>query len=232
MQLPTGRGCCPAAGRRPGNPPQAVERNHMIPRVLVAAAILAGPAASEVVVFQPDGALGKDSYTYEVQAGANYGDADTLECGFIGGGQRAVFIEFTELDDPQYEDVTVSSAYLSLYIRQTSATGQIELGAVTTFWDELIIAWDNMPPVVWERAVDTPVGSGWVNWDVTDIVQAWVDGTLDQHGFSIWDTGILPWFSAVSSDDAANPDWRPQLVMSYTQTDFDQDTWGGLKTGI
>lgn len=194
--------------------------------------MLTGIAFTDVAVFQPDGVMGKDSYTSEVQHGANYGDADTLECGFVAGGQRVIFIEFVELDDPQYENVTVNSAYLSLYIRYTGAFDQMKLGAVTTFWDEMVINWDNMPPSVLERTIDTPVGTGWVNYEVTDIVQAWLDGTLDHHGICFWGDGLVPWFSAVSSDDAVSSDLRPKLIMTYTGTSLDQSTWAAVKNSF
>ncbi len=198
-------------------------------RATAALVLLAFLANADVAVFQPDGELGKDAYTSEALPGLNTGDSDTLACGFFAGGQHAVFIEFVELDDPHYENATVHSAYLALGVIGHGAGGTLRLGACTTFWDEGIIDWDNMPALVWERDVDYPVGTGWVNYDVTDIVQAWLDGTLDQHGFCLFDTGITNWFTAWSSDTPTHPDMRPQLVMSYSGAPLDQSTWGGLK---
>jgi hypothetical protein len=60
-----------------------------------------------------------------------------------------------------------------------------------------------------------PVGStaGWVEIDVTAVVREWVDRPSSNHGLLLLSRTVdAPLFT---SNNGANQDYRPQLVVSY-----------------
>ena len=80
---------------------------------------------------------------------------------------------------------------------------------------------------------DYPDFTGWVNYDVTELVQAWLNGTVPHHGFVLHDytSSTNRGFHMHSSDCQTSPDLRPELILSYDpQGSLDTSTWGKIKT--
>ena len=56
---------------------------------------------------------------------------------------------------------------------------------------------------------------GWVDWDVTGAVEAWLDGVHPNNGFWITETGgTIGNTGYISANDTANPTSRPKLTLS------------------
>ena len=59
---------------------------------------------------------------------------------------------------------------------------------------------------------------GWIDWTVTDEVGAWVSGLRPNNGIWLVPTGgSIGNTSFISSNDTANPTWRPKLTLSVQE---------------
>jgi hypothetical protein len=79
-------------------------------------------------------------------------------------------------------------------------------------WSETGVNWGNQPAVT--GGVDISSGAGWLDWDVTSLVQTMMSGT--NNGFLIRDaaegaSGLQVFNSRESTTN------QPQLVITYTQ---------------
>ncbi|MEM2983170.1 MAG: DNRLRE domain-containing protein, partial [Candidatus Bathyarchaeia archaeon] len=80
---------------------------------------------------------------------------------------------------------------------------------ITSPWNE-DVTWSTRPgfdPNVESSAYIT--GNGWYSWDLTSLVQQWINGTMDNYGVAIYDHGSSYYQRFVSSDnmEATEPSW-------------------------
>lgn len=187
---------------------------------------------SDVVVMQPDGADGKDTYVTTAYPDDNFGDHYDLFCGYAYTDQYWAYIQFNELDEPQYQGANVLSAYLSLYVFDRDGSGNFYIGFADDPWDEFTVTWQNRPGPAGAGFIpaDYPVGYEWVNYDVTTLVQSWLDGTEPHNGFILFDedTSTQRFFTVYSSDYPQN-ELSPQLILSYEPASLEASTWGLIK---
>jgi len=111
----------------------------------------------------------------------------------------------------------------------------LECAASTAMWlDRMTTAWDwhsmgtgrdrerlwwaNQPAVsLWRTTtLPAPTRNAWYRVDVTDLVAAWVGGSLPNHGMQLRPTSTSNNFNFFySADYAVNPTLRPRLVVRY-----------------
>ncbi|OGY23382.1 MAG: hypothetical protein A2172_04095 [Candidatus Woykebacteria bacterium RBG_13_40_15] len=118
----------------------------------------------------------------------------------------------------------INSAKLHLYQTQASGTpgwGAIAFAPASKDWNETTtwndnITWINGYAVY--QAIDTSVG--WKEVDITQIVDSWYKGILNNRGLVVYSTeGSGPnWYKYFSSSEAASN--KPALVVTYTLTDL------------
>ncbi len=199
--------------------------------LLLAFVLVAGAAT---VTLQPDGAVGKDTFTNSANPTVNYGTHSSIAFGMYSAGSYASFIEFTELDDAQYQGATVNSAFLYLYCWEAQSPGQYLIGPCNALWDEYTITWDTMVGVHETNPPSYPSGTGWIMYGVSDWVQNWLDGTWNNDGFAIFDNdGSSQYVIAYSSDYTDDSTLRPKLYLDYTPgAAVEEATWGQIKVGI
>lgn len=187
-------------------------------------------ATATLMYFQPNGAAGKDSYTTDTTPNDNYGGVEQIFCGHVNGlGAWAAFIEFDGLDDSQYQGATVNEATLSLWVYDVDNPGQFQLGACSSAWNEYAITWNNMPSYHATVFLDYPTDLGFMQFDVTDWVQNWLDGTWANNGLGFFDnTGTYETISFRSSD-YSNSAVRPVLMLNYSGSAIEESTWGQIK---
>lgn len=201
--------------------------------VLLFALVLTASAAT--VTFQPYPSLGKDAHVFELTPDTNYGDLALINCGSASGDRYTIYIEFTELNDPQYQDATVYSATLSLYVRRVEGSSAYQFvgAAVGSSWDEGTITWNNKPgPIAGSGTYHNyPSGAGWIDIDITTWVQNWLDGTWTNNGvyFRAYSGGDDQYMSSRSSDYTTDPTLRPKLVLDYSGVAVEETTWGEIK---
>ena len=86
---------------------------------------------------------------------------------------------------------TVLSAKMRVYDsyhNTNGSKGTTNISRITTDWDDSSVSWNNQPS--WEgeylSANVSPPGVGnWSDWDITTLVQAWVNGTYPNYGVYI-----------------------------------------------
>jgi len=114
---------------------------------------------------------------------------------------------------------TFSSYYYSYTLASFDPEGRTYyLYQNTEPWTETGVTWNNQPGYTTSQEASTamPSSFGWVDWDVTGIVQTWVDGT-DNYGFVMRDSNEIPGTNKVaqfySREYGSN---APTLEISYT----------------
>lgn len=106
----------------------------------------------------------------------------------------------------------VESATLRLFASSSSPGRSLRVAGAASAWAESTVNWTNQPAPS-GSAVTAPSGAGWVQWNVTDLVQAsFASGA--NHGFVVRDSveGQDNEQQFSSREQSGN---RPQLVVTY-----------------
>ena len=165
---------------------------------------------------------GNDAYVFENAQDSNYGEEIYLYSGAaLLDEHYRLYIEFDLSPIPTAAVVTEASLELFYYETNPEVPTLIGVYQVMNDWEEKHINWANQPnsaatPVV---AVNVPADAtdDWESWDITDLVQSWVDGSVSNYGVLLMDTDestVKAWKGFYSSH---NPNFnrRPKLVVNY-----------------
>lgn len=93
----------------------------------------------------------------------------------------------------------IVSAKLCMYEHSKNENGDLgttNIGRVTAQWDEKTLCADNRPGYEGRYLAEDvpPPGVGnWTDWDVTPLVQEWVDGTYPNYGLMIINNNESAW---------------------------------------
>jgi hypothetical protein len=136
----------------------------------------------------------------------NYGGQTTFG---VAAGQSLSYLDFDVSKVPA--KAKIDKATLKLNQTFSFVTASILLHLISDPWGELLITYQNAPPVLPNpQATGQTTGAGSFNTDVTALVQAWVDSPTVLHGLRISATGGLASFS--SRESGAN---GPSLTIIY-----------------
>ncbi|XXT15192.1 DNRLRE domain-containing protein [Sorangium sp. So ce429] len=138
-----------------------------------------------------------------------------LSTGTYAGGEKISLLSF-DLDSVP-AGATVESATLTLALQYATASGNIEVHAITAPWSESTVTYASFggayEPEV-RASFATPAGAaGLRTVDVTGLVQQWVTEELDNHGVVLRDgsAGRLTFRSSEHPD----VEQRPRLDLCY-----------------
>jgi hypothetical protein len=98
-------------------------------------------------------------------------------------------------------------------------------------WEEMEITWNNQPGIIEAYADDHTYEvpeygeEVWGVFDITTIVQAWLDGTIAQNGFRLYDSSI----GAISSDTNIYTWQRPNLILELSGNAIIETSFGIIK---
>lgn len=158
------------------------------------------------VTIQPGLGDGYDTYIYHNGASLdyqNYGENDGLSVVNSTSHRAHTLIKF---DISSITASYVESAALSLYVNRKDITTAVNVYRITSDWDEMSITYNNST-VTRTTSDDVAVTIadgyvGWVEWDVTDYVNAWLSGETN-YGLYILDSHnvYLNQTRFISSDD-------------------------------
>lgn len=179
-----------------------------------------------------------DSYVRQGagQSGWNMNSAVTFGVQTASGDNFWSYVHFdlagancNETGRPLPAGAGVVSATMRLYLQSISATRTWQAYRVTGgSWDETTITWNNKPATAGAAtsSIATGTSAGWLQWTVTEDVQAYWDGVATNYGWTVRDSvqddasGDAGWFC--SKDGGAwwmggvcTSDKRPQLVVTY-----------------
>lgn len=205
---------------------QEAERTRRVALLLVAVLLLAGlpfllslpTVRADTVTIQPND---RDAYIREDNANASFAGIQVKT--HLAENWRAL-LQFNVSAIP--EQAIVEDAELQLYCTQDSISEGVTIGIrarrVTSSW--------NATPTWYGQPGDTTTDEGsdacflagtWSFWDVTNIVQGWVNGTYTNHGFKLVSssenrTPEEPHYIFKNRDDTPT-NQRPKLVVTYSE---------------
>src|SRR5687768_5521664 len=179
---------------------------------------------------QPGPAEGQDARIFNLDALANYGSdvdliASQLDYGGEPGATRSV-IKFNLSSIP--EGSSVVDARLSLWYNHESGTpGQLGdnaavLRRLVVPWDESTVVWAQQPVYSLENEVFLPASGNstqdYLDINVTELVNDMVEFSGTSHGFMfmLQDEQFTGKSMKFYSSDAAIPEKRPRLVVSFS----------------
>jgi len=190
-------------------------------------------SAANEVTFQPDAAVGKDSWIVDLNPSWNGGVDTSLSVGWWQGASYRSFIEFVELNNAAYQGATVNSATLMLYLELAGGAGnEYKVGICANSWDEMTVNWNNAPSAIDTHTEYYPSAAGWLAIDVTANVQCWLDGGYPNFGFILFDLAGTNEYITPYSSDFTDPDLRPQLILDYNPLALEATTWAMIKAGF
>jgi hypothetical protein len=190
----------------------------------------------KTLTIQPGPVEGKDSYVSSLAVSSNYGSEFSLMIGkhtvaTIGliranymyeedDFQRS-FLQFDLSELP--EDAVIVGADLKLHVYAYFGTADIAVGVyqVTESWEESSITWNNRPNYLLSpesTILFTLNDNIWLSWNITSLVQGWLDGSIVNYGVTVKNTDVTvadTTFHCFSSDELTFPTLRPKLEITY-----------------
>jgi hypothetical protein len=172
---------------------------------LAAIVLMSGSLA---IAQDSDATVVQDVFVVAYYPDTNYADRDFTLTGEVPGAdwEELTYIQFAL--SPLPEDMHVESATLKLYhhYMEWANRGDTDFGimAVTSEWNEGNATFATRPTLddttIYDSVTFVGENTGpdrvdtepeiWVNWDVTDLVQAWSDGSLENNGLAVvWNGG-------------------------------------------
>lgn len=185
------------------------------------------------VILQPDPATGKDTHIYQWKSTWNYGTDPNLS---VDGSTDSIdrpLISFDLSSIPV--GVKVISASLDLHSNSNSwGSTSVDVLRVTRDWAEGSAKGGNGSGANWNEAktgtnwsnsggdfyptimtsATTPGAVGWVSWDMTQLVDDWVNKRIANYGVMLRTTGYFKG-AQFDSSDAVNPAGRPKLTITF-----------------
>jgi hypothetical protein len=172
-------------------------------------------AGATSIVLIPGPAAGKDAQIDNGSPANNYGNEQSLT---VNWGLNSRSIGLIEFDLSSIATgSTITDATLSLFHNSNEQTNaRYDVFRVTSAWNEATVTFNTKPtfdPTAVATLTFTGDGNVYRNWDVTSVVQGWVDGSFGNFGLWIEEIPVQGTSSAIflSSDAAANQ--RPILAI-------------------
>jgi hypothetical protein len=147
-------------------------------------------AAENTITLQP-GAEGIDTGVESALPTNNYALWPFTGIGNSTSTIVRTYIEFDLSSIPA--NARVFDADLKLYQYNTLGTDNFTIGLykITSDWEEGTIDWDPQPTSSTDVEVTNNINAGaitWESWDIDDLVQGWLDGTITNYGMVLKDT--------------------------------------------
>lgn len=165
-----------------------------------------------------------DSYVSSAAPSTNTGGYLSLWTGWSPSvppppiGTRQTFIKFDLSSIPK--NSTINNATFQLFVN--SAWGpdptNLSIFRVTADWEEYTITWNNKPPAATTASATAAIISTHVyqSWDMTGLVQEWVNETYPNYGFKITHAGIDPPHNYSRGFDSREGATKPRLIIDFT----------------
>jgi hypothetical protein len=186
-------------------------------------------AWSNITLIQPGPADVKDTFVWDDQD-FSHGDWGELRANDTSAHDQRILIEFTDLSALS-SAATINSAKLGLYRYDAYNSNSLTLDAyqITSSWAESV-TYSTQPSYNLTAESSVTVSGttdGWYEWDITNLVQQWVDGSATNYGVAIYNHGTGYFQRFVSSDNAtatSPPDVllppRDASLRPYLDVDF------------
>ena len=186
-------------------------------------------ARSNTTFIQPGPGDVKDTWIWDGED-FSHGDWGELRANQTTTWDQRILIEFTDLSALS-SAATINSAKLGLYRYDAYSGDSVTLDAhqITSSWAENV-TYSTQPSfnsTAESSVIVSGTADGWYEWDVTNLVQQWIDGSATNYGVAIFDHGTGYYQRFVSSDNgtATQPSYalpptgasyRPYLDVDFT----------------
>lgn len=172
----------------------------------------------------------QDTYVQSINPDSNYGKSEDMLLGkgtFFGLGFVRGLVQFDLSSLPTNPEL-ITSATLSLYQYRTEpAAGglAVDVKRITGGWSQTTATWNFHPAyddaTVWASAsVGDSFYTGWINWNVLDLVKNQASGQTPHYGWLLKFYMEIPagasrlgYFHTM--DYVTNPERQPKLVVEY-----------------
>jgi len=188
-------------------------------------------AWSNTTFIQPGPSNVKDTWVGTGIYDIPHGDWGELRVNQAIAYDQRILIEFTNLSALSLAK-TINSAKLGLYRYEADPSGNpliLDAYQITSSWAE-DLTYSGLPSSNSTAESSVTVSGttdGWYEWDVTNLVQQWIDGLVPNYGVAIYNQGTGLYQRFVSSDNATatEPWWtlpptgtsyRPYLDVDFT----------------
>jgi len=169
---------------------------------------------------------GKDAYLKQSEPDANFGQTAELQAGYSlsAGELQALVGGFPMVSLPFNADIL--SAELALHLQEdaTDAPANLRAYALVHDWQETDITFDSGQNL-WGKGYgmgrQDPQSLTWLTFDVTDLVQMWVDGEAGAFGVGVRSTHIQPPAQFAIFDAHETPYLGPKLRIHYVLRELD-----------
>jgi len=145
------------------------------------------------------------------------GNWEQLWVGKLDSGRKRALLRF-EWDSPPPTGIVIDWARLSLYQFGNSEGTTVESHRITAPWAEDDVTWNNFGNGnAYEGSIVgtwQPGDNGWYEQDVTNLMQAWVNGTWPNYGV-VLDQPAESGFEVYRSSEHYNATYRPKLTFCY-----------------
>jgi hypothetical protein len=192
-------------------------------------------ADSQTITYQPNATTGNDTYIVSGSPNNNFGADTTMD--IRGDDARRTLLKFSLPDVPS--NAIVTSAVLTLFVTaKGSGDPAVNVYRSNNSWDEGTGAgsvtgdgatWNNRTgssawgssggdfdsSMLWANVTVTAINR-FFDWNMTGLVQAWVNGTYTNQGILIRSTTVGSATTSFASSDNTNSTRRPQLAINYT----------------
>lgn len=177
----------------------------------------------------------KDSQVVNTMPSSNWGTHDYITDNWGSGVIARGIVEFDltdEFDPGGY--YVINSSTMSFYTPLNPGSGQTwGVYHILDSWVEMEVTWNTQPAYADDPDATTDYyGVDWQDFDVTDLVQQWLDADLDNYGvvLRVLTEPMYPYTYNVSSDNGSYPDCWPELYIDYTDyTNIQSESFGKIK---
>ena len=175
--------------------------------------------------FQPDSLTGIDTYINELSQLTNYGGVNNIRVQGVNERRGILWFDMSSLADTKVID-----AKLELYFYTSADASSLDISAhrITSSWAEMSVnwqmrdilnAWSSLGGDFDATALDTVSGLtnnyGWKSWNITSLVDGWVNGTYQNYGVLIYSPTALNTWKDFYSSDYTGVSLRPKLNITY-----------------
>ena len=180
--------------------------------------------AEQIITIQPGPVEGIDSLISDGTPFSNWGYSDHVSIGnnlsYDQEFRACLKFDLSDLTS----DTIIVNALLKLYQYETLGSlvnFMIGLYRTTENWEETAITWDNQPTcysIPESTFVITAEETAWLSWDITPLLQGWVDGSIINQGVFLKEMNeglVKTYIKCYSSDYNIDPSLRPKLEITY-----------------
>lgn len=170
-------------------------------------------------------AITEDTVIYEAAPTIVFGDALlSLPCGSLAGGAGDEYRVLLRFPTPFLDKMSIGRAVLKLYKDgHAGQTPSISVHRLTTSWDIATVNWNNQPlRQPGADAIQTIASDDGSlrNFEITDIVRGWINGTLTNNGLLVKLTITTTNFISYHAKNSASTTLVPTIDLLLNHSDL------------